>query len=96
VSAHHLWSGRRILIETKLPELASPSAGPPGEKSMCKRTALYFGAAIPIILAASVHAQPLSPITMSSQGFNCTTPAGGQTCRQLIHLEGKQFDCKRF
>jgi type VI protein secretion system component Hcp len=47
---------------------------------MYKRVKLYYVvAAVPIILAASAQAQPLNLITMNSTGFNCTTPAGGQT-----------------
>jgi hypothetical protein len=47
---------------------------------MYKRVKLcYVVAAVPIILAASVQAQPLNLIAMNSTGFNCSTPAGGQT-----------------
>jgi type VI protein secretion system component Hcp len=46
---------------------------------MYKRVKLYVvAAAAPIILAASVQAQPLNLISMSSTGFNCTA-AGGET-----------------
>jgi type VI protein secretion system component Hcp len=45
---------------------------------MSKRMMFFFGPAMPIILAVSVQAQAVIPITVNATGLNCTA-AGAQT-----------------
>jgi type VI protein secretion system component Hcp len=45
---------------------------------MSKRMMLFFGPAMPIILAVSVQAQAVLPITVNATGLNCTA-AGAET-----------------
>src|SRR6516162_4892722 len=48
------------------------------DEPMSKRMMLFFGPAMPIILAVSVQAQAVLPITVNATGLNCTA-AGAET-----------------